>query len=86
MLSVIPADNEEHDRHRQRHHLRPQRRRLAPDAVVHAREVAGRLRSGTVGQANGFKVDYGIGFLAGSNSPASAARAESKGCFPYLEH
>jgi acyl-CoA reductase-like NAD-dependent aldehyde dehydrogenase len=83
VLSVIPADDEE------------QAVRIANDTIYglnasvftadvdRAREVAGRLRSGTVGH-NSFRTDFGIAF-GGFKQSGIGREGGTEGLKPYLE-
>ena len=83
VLTVIPADDEEHDRgHRQRHHLRSQRLGVHPRRRP-GPQVAGRLRSGTVGH-NAFRTDFGIAF-GGFKQSGIGREGGTEGLLPFLE-
>jgi acyl-CoA reductase-like NAD-dependent aldehyde dehydrogenase len=83
VLSVIPADNEQ------------QAIRIANDTIYglnasvftnnvdRAREVAGQLRSGTVGH-NAFRTDFGIAF-GGFKQSGIGREGGREGLLPYLE-
>ena len=83
VLSVIPADNEEHAVDpRQRHDLRPQRLGLHQRRRP-GREVAGQLRSGTVGH-NAFRTDFGMAF-GGFKQSGIGREGGTEGLLPFLE-
>ncbi|MFN8225828.1 MAG: aldehyde dehydrogenase [Mycobacterium sp.] len=84
VLSVIPADNEEHAIDIANDTIYGLNAAVFTPDVAHAREVAGRLRSGTVGH-NGFKVDYAIGF-GGYKQSGIGREGGTEGLLPYLEH
>ena len=61
VLGVIPADDEEHAIEIANDTIYGLNAAVYTADVDHARQVAGRIRSGTVGQ-NGFKTDFSIAF------------------------
>jgi acyl-CoA reductase-like NAD-dependent aldehyde dehydrogenase len=84
VLSVIPADNEEHAIDVANDTVYGLNAAVFTPDATHARAVAGRLRSGTVGH-NGFKLDYGIGF-GGFKQSGIGREGGREGLLPYLEH
>ena len=83
VLSVIPAEDEQRRHgHRQRHHLRAQRLGVHDD-VDRAREVAGQLRTGTVGH-NSFRTDFAIAF-GGFKQSGIGREGGTEGLLPFLE-
>ena len=61
MLSVIPADNDEHAVDIANDTIYGLNAAVFTPDAARARQVAGRLRSGTVGH-NGMRIDFGIAF------------------------
>jgi len=84
VLSVIPADNEEHAIELANDTSYGLNASVFTPDPARAREVAGRLRSGTVGH-NGFQLDYGIGF-GGFKQSGIGREGGREGLLPYLEH
>ena len=84
VLSVIPADNEQHAIDIANDTVYGLNAAVFTPDVAHAREVAGRLRSGTVGH-NAFRVDYSIGF-GGYKQSGIGREGGREGLLPYLEH
>ena len=84
VLSVIPADNEEHAIDIANDTIYGLNAAVFTPDVARAREVAGRIRSGTVGH-NSFRIDYGIGF-GGFKQSGIGREGGREGLLPYLEH
>ena len=78
VLSVIPAEDEQDAVAIANDTIYGLNARCSPTMSDRAREVAGQLRSGTVGH-NSFRTDFAIAF-GGSSSRASVARGEPRDC------
>ena len=84
VLSVIKADNEEHAIDIANDTVYGLNAAVFTPDAARARDVAGRIRSGTVGH-NGFRIDYGIGF-GGFKQSGIGREGGREGLLPYLEH
>ena len=84
VLSVIKADNEEHAIDIANDTVYGLNAAVFTPDAAHAREVAARLRSGTVGH-NGLRMDYGVGF-GGFKQSGIGREGGREGLLPYLEH
>ena len=84
VLSVIKADNEEHAIDIANDTMYGLNAAVFTPDAARARDVAGRIRSGTVGH-NGFRIDYGIGF-GGFKQSGIGREGGREGLLPYLEH
>ncbi|KHK97830.1 aldehyde dehydrogenase [Microbacterium mangrovi] len=83
VLSVIPADNEEHAIELANDTVYGLNNAVFTNDVDRAYQVARRLRSGTVGH-NGFKTDTRMGF-GGFKQSGVGREGGAQGVFPYLE-
>jgi aldehyde dehydrogenase (NAD+) len=83
VLSVIPADDEEHAIEIANDTIYGLNAAVFTRDVDHARQVAGRLRSGTVGQ-NGFKTDFSISF-GGFKQSGVGREGGVEGLLSFLE-
>jgi aldehyde dehydrogenase (NAD+) len=84
VLSVIPADNEEHAIDIGNDTIYGLNAAVFTPDTARAREVAGQLRSGTMGH-NGLRMDYGVGF-GGFKQSGIGREGGREGLLPYLEH
>ena len=83
VLSVIPADDEGHAIDIANDTIYGLNAAVFTADLGRAREVAGRLRSGTVGQ-NNFRIDFGIAF-GGFKQSGIGREGGREGLLPYLE-
>ena len=83
VLSVIPADNEEHAVDIANDTIYGLNAAVFTPDITRAREVAGRLRSGTVGH-NNMRVDFGAAF-GGYKQSGIGREGGREGLLPYLE-
>jgi aldehyde dehydrogenase (NAD+) len=83
VLSVIPADNEEHAIDIANDTIYGLNAAVFTPDVDRARAVAARLRSGTVGH-NAMRLDYGISF-GGFKQSGIGREGGKEGLLPYLE-
>ena len=83
VLSVIPADNEEHAVDIANDTIYGLNASVFTPDAARARDVAARLRSGTVGH-NAFRVDFGIAF-GGFKQSGLGREGGREGLLPYLE-
>jgi acyl-CoA reductase-like NAD-dependent aldehyde dehydrogenase len=83
VLSVIPAENEEHAIELANDTPYGLNSAVFTNDVDRAYQVARRLRSGTVGH-NGFKTDTRMGF-GGFKQSGVGREGGTQGLFPYLE-
>ena len=83
MLSVIPADDEQHAVQLANDTIYGLNASVFTDDVERAREVAGQLRSGTVGH-NAFRTDFGIAF-GGFKQSGIGREGGIEGLLPFLE-
>ena len=83
VLSVIPADNDEHAVESPTTPSTASTRRCSPPTRTGRGEVAGRLRSGTVGH-NGIRTDFGIAF-GGFKQSGIGREGGREGLLPFLE-
>jgi aldehyde dehydrogenase (NAD+) len=83
VLTVIPADDERHAVAMANDTIYGLNASVFTDDVDRAREVAGQLRSGTVGH-NAFRTDFGIAF-GGFKQSGIGREGSTEGLLPYLE-
>jgi acyl-CoA reductase-like NAD-dependent aldehyde dehydrogenase len=83
VLSVIPADNEEHAVTLANETIYGLNASVFTNDVDRAREVAGQLRSGTVGH-NAFRTDFGMAF-GGFKQSGIGREGGTEGLLPFLE-
>jgi acyl-CoA reductase-like NAD-dependent aldehyde dehydrogenase len=83
VLSVIPADNEKHAIAIANDTIYGLNASVFTNDVDRAREVAGQLRSGTVGH-NAFRTDFGISF-GGFKQSGIGREGGREGLLPFLE-
>jgi aldehyde dehydrogenase (NAD+) len=83
VLSVIPADNEEHAIDIANDTAYGLNASVFTPDIDRAREVAGRLRSGTVGH-NNLRLDFGVAF-GGFKQSGIGREGGREGLLPYLE-
>ena len=83
VLSVIPADNEQHAVQIANDSVYGLNASVFTDDIDRARAVAGQLRSGTVGH-NAFKSDFGIAF-GGFKQSGVGREGGREGLLSYLE-
>ena len=83
VLSVIPADDEQHAVQIANDTIYGLNASVFTHDVDRAREVAGQIRSGTVGH-NGFRTDFGIAF-GGFKQSGIGREGGTEGLLPYLE-
>jgi acyl-CoA reductase-like NAD-dependent aldehyde dehydrogenase len=83
VLSVIPADSEEHAVDIANDTIYGLNAAVFTPDATRAREVAGRLRSGTVGH-NGMRMDMGVAF-GGFKQSGIGREGGREGLLPYLE-
>ncbi|HEX3567391.1 MAG TPA: aldehyde dehydrogenase family protein, partial [Acidimicrobiales bacterium] len=83
VLSVIPADSEEHAIDIANDTIYGLNNSVFTDDVDRAYEVARQLRSGTVGQ-NSFRTDFGIAF-GGFKQSGIGREGGRDGLLPFLE-
>jgi aldehyde dehydrogenase (NAD+) len=83
VLSVIPADNEEHAVALANDTLYGLNASVFTHDVDRARQVAGLLRSGTVGH-NAFRTDFGMAF-GGFKQSGIGREGGTEGLLPFLE-
>ena len=83
VLSVIPADNEEHAIDIANDTVYGLNASVFTPDIDRAREVAGRLRSGTVGH-NNLRLDFGVAF-GGFKQSGIGREGGREGLLPYLE-
>jgi acyl-CoA reductase-like NAD-dependent aldehyde dehydrogenase len=83
VLSVIPADNEEHAIEIANDTIYGLNASVFTSDARRAREVGGRLRSGTVGH-NNMRLDFGIAF-GGFKQSGIGREGGKEGLLPYLE-
>jgi aldehyde dehydrogenase (NAD+) len=83
VLSVIPADNEDDAVRIANDTIYGLNASVFTADVDRARDVAGQLRSGTVGH-NGFKSDFNIGF-GGFKQSGIGREGGTQGLYPFLE-
>jgi aldehyde dehydrogenase (NAD+) len=83
VLSVIPADNEEHAVTLANDTIYGLNASVFTNDVDRAREVAGQLRSGTVGH-NAFRTDFGMAF-GGFKQSGIGREGGTEGLLPFLE-
>jgi acyl-CoA reductase-like NAD-dependent aldehyde dehydrogenase len=83
VLSVIPADNEEHAVALANDTIYGLNASIFTNDVDRARAVAGQLRSGTVGH-NAFRTDFGISF-GGFKQSGIGREGGVEGLLPFLE-
>ena len=83
VLSVIPADDEQHAVQLANDTIYGLNASVFTDDVERAREVAGQLRSGTVGH-NAFRTDFGIAF-GGFKQSGIGREGGIEGLLPFLE-
>lgn len=83
VLSVIPADDEDHAVTLANDTIYGLNASVFTNDVARAREVAGRLRSGTVGH-NAFRTDFGMAF-GGFKQSGIGREGGIEGLLPFLE-
>ena len=83
VLSVIPADSEEHAVDIANDTIYGLNASVFTPDIARAREVAGKLRSGTVGH-NNMRLDFGVAF-GGSKQSGMGREGGLEGLLPYLE-
>jgi acyl-CoA reductase-like NAD-dependent aldehyde dehydrogenase len=83
VLSVIPADDERHAVELANDTIYGLNASVFTHDVDRAREVAGRIRSGTVGH-NAFRTDFGIAF-GGFKQSGIGREGGTEGLLPFLE-
>jgi acyl-CoA reductase-like NAD-dependent aldehyde dehydrogenase len=83
VLSVIPADNEEHIVALANDTMYGLNASVFTHDVDRARQVAGQLRSGTVGH-NAFRTDFGVAF-GGFKQSGIGREGGTEGLLPFLE-
>jgi acyl-CoA reductase-like NAD-dependent aldehyde dehydrogenase len=83
VLSVIPADNEQHAVQIANDSIYGLNASVFTDDIDRARAVAGQLQSGTVGH-NAFKSDFGIAF-GGFKQSGVGREGGREGLLSYLE-
>ena len=83
VLSVIPADNEEHAVTLANDTIYGLNASVFTNDIDRAREVAGQLRSGTVGH-NAFRTDFGMAF-GGFKQSGIGREGGTEGLLPFLE-
>jgi aldehyde dehydrogenase (NAD+) len=83
VLSVIPADDEQHAVQLANDTIYGLNASVFTNDVDRAREVAGQLRSGTVGH-NAFRTDFGIAF-GGFKQSGIGREGGTEGLLPFLE-
>ncbi len=83
VLSVIPADNDEHAVDIANDTIYGLNAAVFTPDAGRARQVAGRLRSGTVGH-NGMRIDFDIAF-GGFKQSGIGREGGREGLLPYLE-
>jgi acyl-CoA reductase-like NAD-dependent aldehyde dehydrogenase len=83
VLTVIPADDEAHAVTLANDTIYGLNASVFTDDVDRAREVAGQLRSGTVGH-NAFRTDFGIAF-GGFKQSGIGREGGTEGLLPFLE-
>ena len=83
VLSVIPADNDEHAVDIANDTIYGLNAAVFTPDAARAREVAGRLRSGTVGH-NGMRIDFDAAF-GGFKQSGVGREGGREGLLPYLE-
>jgi aldehyde dehydrogenase (NAD+) len=83
VLSVIPADDEEHLVLTANDTIYGLNASVFTHDVDRARQVAGRLRSGTVGH-NAFRTDFGVAF-GGFKQSGIGREGGTEGLLPFLE-
>jgi aldehyde dehydrogenase (NAD+) len=83
VLSVIPADNEEHAVAIANDTIYGLNASVFTEDVDRARAVAGQLRSGTVGH-NAWRSDFGVSF-GGFKQSGIGREGGTEGLLPYLE-
>jgi aldehyde dehydrogenase (NAD+) len=83
VLSVIPADDEEHLVATANDTIYGLNASVFTHDVDRARQVAGRLRSGTVGH-NAFRTDFGVAF-GGFKQSGIGREGGTEGLLPFLE-
>jgi len=83
VLSVIPADNDEHAVDIANDTIYGLNAAVFTPDAGRARQVAGRLRSGTVGH-NGMRIDFDIAF-GGFKQSGVGREGGREGLLPYLE-
>ena len=83
VLSVIPADNDQHAIDIANDTIYGLNAAVFTPDAARAREVAGRLRSGTVGH-NGMRIDMGVSF-GGFKQSGIGREGGREGLLPYLE-
>ncbi len=83
VLSVIPANNEEHAIAIANDTIYGLNASVFTNDVDRARDVARRLRSGTVGH-NAFRTDFGIAF-GGFKQSGIGREGGTEGLHPFLE-
>jgi aldehyde dehydrogenase (NAD+) len=83
VLSVIPADSEEHAVDIANDTIYGLNASVFTPDVARAREVAGKLRSGTVGH-NNMRLDFGLAF-GGFKQSGMGREGGLEGLLPYLE-
>ena len=83
VLSVIPADNEDHAIGLANDTIYGLNASVFTNDVDRARQVAGQLRSGTVGH-NAFRTDFGMAF-GGFKQSGIGREGGTEGLLPFLE-
>ncbi len=83
VLSVIPADNEDHAIALANDTIYGLNASVFTNDVDRARQVAGQLRSGTVGH-NAFRTDFGVAF-GGFKQSGIGREGGVEGLLPFLE-
>jgi len=83
VLSVIPADDEDHAIQLANDTIYGLNASVFTDDVDRARQVAGQLRSGTVGH-NAFRTDFGVAF-GGFKQSGIGREGGVEGLLPFLE-
>ena len=83
VLSVIPADNDEHAVDIANDTIYGLNAAVFTPDAARARKVAGRLRSGTVGH-NGMRIDFDVAF-GGFKQSGVGREGGREGLLPYLE-
>src|SRR6202034_3232883 len=83
VLSVIPADDEQHAIAIANDTVYGLNASVFTPDVDRAREVAGQLRSGTVGH-NAFRTDFGVAF-GGFKQSGIGREGGTEGLYPFLE-
>jgi aldehyde dehydrogenase (NAD+) len=83
VLSVIPADNEEHAVALANDTIYGLNSSVFTNDVDRARQVAGQLRAGTVGH-NAFRTDFGMAF-GGFKQSGMGREGGIEGLLPFLE-